>query len=69
MVKSGPDSAFRARLISRRAHFVPDLVNANLLTVRHVATQDNVADVLTKGLGATTHRKARLLLCMTEQQQ
>eukprot|EP00975_Prorocentrum_lima_P062312 12884971-Prorocentrum_lima.AAC.1 len=52
-----------------RAHFVHDLVNASLLTVQYVATKDNAANALTKGLGATSHRNARLLLCLTEQEQ
>eukprot|EP00975_Prorocentrum_lima_P033403 7004265-Prorocentrum_lima.AAC.1 len=45
-----------------RAHVVHDLVNANLLNVLYVASQDNAADAVTKGWGATSHRKARLLL-------
>eukprot|EP00975_Prorocentrum_lima_P022719 4784572-Prorocentrum_lima.AAC.1 len=44
------------------AHAVPDLVKGHLLSVQYVASQDNAADALTTGLGATTHRKARLLL-------
>eukprot|EP00975_Prorocentrum_lima_P061767 12881783-Prorocentrum_lima.AAC.1 len=31
--------------------------------------EDVNADALTKGLGATTHRKARLLPCLTELKQ
>eukprot|EP00975_Prorocentrum_lima_P065652 12904649-Prorocentrum_lima.AAC.1 len=51
-----------------RAHCVHDRVNASLLTVHYVATQDNAANALAKGLGATSHRKTRLLLCVTEQE-
>eukprot|EP00975_Prorocentrum_lima_P056891 11937272-Prorocentrum_lima.AAC.1 len=67
MVQSGPDSAFRTRFIPIRAYLVHDLVNAHRLSVQYVASEDNAADALTRGLGATTHRKARLLLCLTEQ--
>eukprot|EP00975_Prorocentrum_lima_P014705 3117994-Prorocentrum_lima.AAC.1 len=68
MVKPGPDSALRTRCISMRAHVVHDLVNANLPSVQYVASQDNAAYALTKGLAATTHREARLL-CPQEQEQ
>eukprot|EP00975_Prorocentrum_lima_P006273 1351447-Prorocentrum_lima.AAC.1 len=61
-----PDSAFGTRFTSMRAHFVHDLVNADLLTVQ-LATQDNAADALPKGSGATSHRKARLLLFLARQ--
>eukprot|EP00975_Prorocentrum_lima_P014007 2976818-Prorocentrum_lima.AAC.1 len=53
MVKSGPDSAFWIRFISMSAQFVHDLVNAHLLSVQYVASQDTAAYALTKGLGAT----------------
>eukprot|EP00975_Prorocentrum_lima_P029855 6263830-Prorocentrum_lima.AAC.1 len=69
MARSGTDPSFRTRFRSMRAHFVHDLATVHLLSVQYVASQDNPADALTKGLGASTHEKARLLLCPTEQEQ
>eukprot|EP00975_Prorocentrum_lima_P016087 3417729-Prorocentrum_lima.AAC.1 len=65
----GPDSSPWTRFRSTRANSVHDLVKANQLSVQYVASQDNAADALTKGSGATIHRKARLLLCLTEQER
>eukprot|EP00975_Prorocentrum_lima_P055121 11555102-Prorocentrum_lima.AAC.1 len=62
------DSSSRAKFMSMRAHFVHDLVKGQLLRVHYVASRDNPADALAKGLRATTHKKARLLLCVTEQE-
>eukprot|EP00975_Prorocentrum_lima_P037205 7829761-Prorocentrum_lima.AAC.1 len=69
MVTPGPDPSCSTRFIWVRAHVVHYLVNAHLLSAQYVASQDNAVDALTKGLGATTHRKEGLLLCLTDQDQ
>eukprot|EP00975_Prorocentrum_lima_P014518 3079513-Prorocentrum_lima.AAC.1 len=69
MVRAGPDSSFRTRFVSRRSNFVHGLIRAEGLTVEYVASDDNAADALTKGLGVALHRKARFLLCLPEQEQ
>eukprot|EP00975_Prorocentrum_lima_P038298 8051752-Prorocentrum_lima.AAC.1 len=57
MVKSGPVPSFRARFMSMKAHAVHERLRAQLLMVRYVASQDNPADALTKGLGSQLTRK------------
>eukprot|EP00975_Prorocentrum_lima_P027207 5718916-Prorocentrum_lima.AAC.1 len=47
-----------------RAHYVHDLVNEPHLCVEYAPSPDNPADALTKGLGSTTHKKARVLSCL-----
>ena len=69
MVQQGPNAVFKTRFISMRGHFIHDLMGAGLVTVEYVPSQENPADALTKGLSSAVHRKARSLLCMTEQEQ
>ncbi len=69
LVQKGPDAAFKTRFISMRGHFIHDMMGAGLVTVEYVPSQENPADALTKGLSSAVHRKARLLLCMSEQEQ
>eukprot|EP00975_Prorocentrum_lima_P055069 11545165-Prorocentrum_lima.AAC.1 len=47
-----------------RAHFIHDLLGADLSSIEYIPSQDNPADTLTKGLTAAVHRKERLLLCL-----
>eukprot|EP00975_Prorocentrum_lima_P014034 2981217-Prorocentrum_lima.AAC.1 len=69
MVSAGLDLSSRTRFIPMRAHFVHDLVHAQLVTVECVANGGNAASVLTKGLGAATHSNAIMLICLAEQEQ
>ncbi|KAJ3479322.1 hypothetical protein NLI96_g9143 [Meripilus lineatus] len=47
----------RSKHIDIRHHFIRDHINQKTITVPHVATQDNVADVLTKALPRDAHTR------------
>ena len=49
MAHEGADNA-RTKHMHRRHHFIRELVNCGWLKVKHVRTQLNIADGLTKGL-------------------
>eukprot|EP00975_Prorocentrum_lima_P063690 12893043-Prorocentrum_lima.AAC.1 len=69
LVREGPRASFRTRFILRRAHFINDLIGANLMTIDHVPSQENPAYTLTKGLTAAVHSKAKVMLCLEEMDQ
>eukprot|EP00975_Prorocentrum_lima_P015493 3282731-Prorocentrum_lima.AAC.1 len=54
---------------SMRAHFIHDLIAANLMNIEYAPSQENPAYALTKGLTVAVHRKAKLLLCLEEMDQ
>ena len=69
LVKSGPEAAFKTRHISMRAHYVHDLVGANVLKVFYVPSEENAADACTKGLAAAKHDKACSMLRLEQRDQ
>eukprot|EP00975_Prorocentrum_lima_P025909 5452384-Prorocentrum_lima.AAC.1 len=45
---SGPNASFKTRFSSMSAHFIYDLMGAQLITIDYVPIQENPADALTK---------------------
>jgi Reverse transcriptase (RNA-dependent DNA polymerase) len=52
----------RSKHIAVRYHHIRDLVNSNLVKIMHIKTQDQPADMLTKGLHKSQFLKLRHLL-------
>ena len=53
----GGSAPSRAKHIDIRHHFLRDLIMRKEMDVERVTSEDNVADLLTKGLPADLHRK------------
>ena len=53
----GGSAPSRAKHIDIRHHFLHDLIMRKEMDVERVTSEDNVADLLTKGLPADLHRK------------
>jgi len=60
-----PVYSARSKHIEARYFFIRELVQGEVMTVQHVKTEDNVADVFTKPLPQDLHAKfvAGLGLC------
>ena len=47
----------RTKHIDIRHHFIRELVERKEINPTHISTEDNLADILTKGLGTIKHSK------------
>src|SRR4030066_1580538 len=58
----------RTKHIDIRHHFIRDLVEDNIVTLEHVVTEKQLADIFTKALDATTFETLRSVLgiCLCE---
>jgi len=54
-IAKNPINHKRTKHIDVRYHFIRDKVNKNEIIVEYVNTQNNVADILTKGLSKQKH--------------
>ena len=59
----------RTKHIDIRHHFIKDLVEENIVTLEHVATEEQLADIFTKALDAKQFEKLRgkLGICLHEE--
>jgi len=59
----------RTKHIDIRHHFIKDLVEENIVTLEHVATKEQLADIFTKALDAKQFEKLRgkLGICLHEE--
>lgn len=59
----------RTKYIDIRHHFIRDLVEDKIVTLKHVSTQKQLADIFTKALDANQFQKLRgeLDICMLEE--
>src|SRR4030066_233437 len=61
----------RTKHIDIHHHFIRDLVESNIVTLEHVVTEKQLADIFTKALDAVTFEKLRssLGICLFEDLQ
>jgi hypothetical protein len=52
----------RVKHIDIQHHFIRDCVENGEISVLHVSSSDNLADLFTKGLGRIAHQRACILL-------
>ena len=61
-IVADPTLMLRSRHYRARSHFVRDLVLRRVVNLLHVESRENVADILTKALGANQHAYLRGLI-------
>lgn len=66
-ISENPKFHSRVKHIDIRFHFLRDAVEKGDVSIQYVPSEDNPADVLTKPLGTTTHRRQITLLGMDKQ--
>ena len=47
----------RTKHIDVRYHYIRDLIDKKVVDIKYVSTEDNIADVMTKSLGESKHKK------------
>ena len=67
-ISKNPVLHSRTKHIDIRHHFIRDLVEDNVVTLEHVATEKQLADIFTKALDGTTFERLRsaLGICLFE---
>ena len=67
-ISKNPVQHSRNKHIDIRHHYIRDLVDDKVITLEHVATEGQVADIFTKALDAKQFEKMRgkLSICMLE---
>ena len=59
---SSPAATKRSKHIAIRYHYVRDLVAAGVITIEHISTHENLADIFTKPLGRLKFEKFSTML-------
>ena len=67
LLSKNPVNHDRSKHIDIRHHFLRDKVFDNTVELSHVATEDNLADILTKPLGTDTFTELRERMRVTNQ--
>src|SRR6266487_261536 len=67
-ISKNPIQHSRTKHIDIRHHFIRDLVEENIVTLEHVTTEGQIADIFTKALDATQFERLRVKLgiCLCE---
>ena len=67
-ISKNPIQHSRTKHIDIRHHFIRDLVEENVVVLKHVATEEQLADIFTKALDANQFEKLRgkLGICLYE---
>ncbi len=67
-ISKNPIQHSRTKHIDIRHHFIRDLVEENIVTLEHVTTEGQIADIFTKALDATQFERLRgkLGICLCE---
>jgi hypothetical protein len=67
-ISKNPIQHSRTKHIDIRHHFIRDLVEENVVVLKHVATTEQLADIFTKALDANQFEKLRgkLGICLHE---
>jgi hypothetical protein len=67
-ISKNPIQHSRTKHIDIRHHFIRDLVEENIVTLEHVTTEEQIADIFTKALDAKQFEKLRgkLGICLHE---
>lgn len=65
-ISENPKFHQRVKHIDIRFHFLRDLVEGGEIKINYVASEDNLADILTKPLGTTLHRRIVGLMGMED---
>jgi hypothetical protein len=58
-ISKNPIQHSRTKHIGIRRHFIRDLVEENIVTLEHVAIEEQIADIFTKALDAKQFEKLR----------
>jgi len=68
-ISKNPIQHSRTKRIDIRHHFIRDLVEEKIMTLEHVATEEQLADIFTKALDAKQFEKLRgkLGICLHEE--
>ena len=68
-ISKNPIQHSRTKHIDIRHHFIRDLVEDKIVTLEHIATEEQIADIFTKALDASKFEnlRSRLGVCVTEQ--
>jgi energy-converting hydrogenase A subunit M len=68
-ISKNPIQHSRTKHIDIRHHFIRDLVESKIVTLEHVTTEEQVADIFTKALDASQFEKLRskLGVCLFEE--
>ena len=68
-ISKNPIQHSRTKHIDIRHHFIKDLLEENIVTLEHVATEEQLADIFTKALDAKQFEKLRgkLGICLHEE--
>ena len=68
-ISKNPVQHSRTKHIDIRHHYIRDLVEDKVITLEHVATKEQVADIFTKALDANQFEKLRgkLGICLLEE--
>ncbi|WJX40607.1 hypothetical protein P8452_28061 [Trifolium repens] len=69
-ISKNPIQHSRTKHIDIRHHFIRDLVEDNIVTLEHVATENQLADIFTKALDANRFEalRGKLGICLFEEQ-
>jgi hypothetical protein len=69
-ISKNPIQHSRTKHIDIRHHFIRDLVEDNIVTLEHVATENQLADIFTKALDASKFEtlRGKLRICLFEDQ-
>ena len=67
-ISKNPIQHSRTKHIDIRHHFIRDLVEENIVTLEHVTTEGQIADIFTKALDATQFERlgGKLGICLCE---
>jgi hypothetical protein len=70
-ISKNPIQRSRTNHIDIRHHFIRDLVEDNIVTLEHVATENQLTDIFTKALDASKFEmlRGKLGICLFEDQQ
>jgi hypothetical protein len=68
-ISKNPIQHRRTKHIDIRHHFIRDLVEENIVTLEHVTTEEQIADIFTKALDAKQFEKlgGKLGICLHEE--
>ena len=68
-ISKNPVQHSRTKHIDIRHHYIRDLIEDKVITLEHVATEEQIADIFTKALDANQFEKLRskLGICLLEE--